>query len=119
MTGGPYIVRLLLGVSKPKIKQLGVDVAGQVEAVGGNVTNSSTPKTRIGWFCTSGTELDACPLAHWESFCAFRLVVRQQGTNFRTKLRACQGDDTMMASRHRHVVPQPLCDIRKILLVRS
>ena len=28
MTGGPYIVRLLLGLPKPKIKQLGVDVAG-------------------------------------------------------------------------------------------
>jgi len=38
MTGGPYIVRLLLGLRKPKIKKLGVDVAGQVEAVGGNVT---------------------------------------------------------------------------------
>ena len=35
MTGWPYIVRLLLGLSKPKIKQLGVDVAGQVEAVAG------------------------------------------------------------------------------------
>jgi NADPH:quinone reductase-like Zn-dependent oxidoreductase len=38
MTGGPYIVRLLLGLRKPKIKQLGVDVAGLVEAVGRNVT---------------------------------------------------------------------------------
>jgi NADPH:quinone reductase-like Zn-dependent oxidoreductase len=38
MTGGPYIVRVLLGLRKPKIKQLGVDVAGQVEAVGRNVT---------------------------------------------------------------------------------
>jgi NADPH:quinone reductase-like Zn-dependent oxidoreductase len=38
MTGGPYIVRLLLGLRKPKIKQLGVDVAGVVEAVGRNVT---------------------------------------------------------------------------------
>jgi len=38
MTGGPYIVRLLLGLRKPKIKQLGVDVAGQVVAVGGNVS---------------------------------------------------------------------------------
>ncbi|WP_433968380.1 NAD(P)-dependent alcohol dehydrogenase [Tunturiibacter gelidiferens] len=38
MTGGPYIVRLLLGLFTPKIKQLGVDVAGQVEVVGRNVT---------------------------------------------------------------------------------
>ena len=38
MKGGPYIVRLLLGLGKAKIKRPGVDVAGQVEAVGKNVT---------------------------------------------------------------------------------
>jgi hypothetical protein len=38
MTGGPYIVRFLLGLRKRKIKHLGVGVAGQVEAVGRNVT---------------------------------------------------------------------------------
>ena len=37
MTAGPYIVRLLLGLRRPKIKQLGVDVAGQVESVGRDV----------------------------------------------------------------------------------
>jgi len=36
--GGPYIVRLLLRLGKPKIKRPGVDVAGQVEAVGKNAT---------------------------------------------------------------------------------
>jgi NADPH:quinone reductase-like Zn-dependent oxidoreductase len=38
MKGGPYIVQLLLGLGKPKIKRPGVDVAGQVEAVGKKVT---------------------------------------------------------------------------------
>jgi NADPH:quinone reductase-like Zn-dependent oxidoreductase len=38
MRGGPYPVRLLLGQREPKIKRLGVDVAGVVEAVGRNVT---------------------------------------------------------------------------------
>ncbi len=34
MKGGPYIFRLLFGQRKPRIKLLGVDVAGTVEAVG-------------------------------------------------------------------------------------
>ena len=38
MRGRPYFVRLLLGLRKPKVTRLGVDVAGQVEAVGRNVT---------------------------------------------------------------------------------
>jgi len=38
MKGGPFILRLLLGLGKSKIKRPGIDVAGQVEAVGRNVT---------------------------------------------------------------------------------
>src|SRR5271168_95487 len=38
MKGGPFILRILLGLGKSKIKRPGVDVAGQVEAVGTTVT---------------------------------------------------------------------------------
>jgi NADPH:quinone reductase-like Zn-dependent oxidoreductase len=38
MKGKPYTFRLLSGLLKPKITQLGVDVAGRVEAIGRNVS---------------------------------------------------------------------------------
>ena len=38
MKGKPYTFRLFLGLFKPKLTRPGVDVAGQVEAVGRNVT---------------------------------------------------------------------------------
>jgi hypothetical protein len=41
------------------------------------------------------------PLAHWEFFRAFGRWPGSGTTNFRIKLRARQGDDTMTLSRHR------------------
>ena len=38
MSGGPYVIRTLLGLGKRKIRRPGVDVAGRVESVGRNVT---------------------------------------------------------------------------------
>src|SRR5512132_892537 len=38
MRGEPYILRIMMGLRRTKIKRPGVDVAGQVEAVGRNVT---------------------------------------------------------------------------------
>ncbi|MBV8807539.1 MAG: NAD(P)-dependent alcohol dehydrogenase, partial [Acidobacteriaceae bacterium] len=38
MKGGPFLVRILLGLGKPKLRRPGVDVAGHVEAIGRNVT---------------------------------------------------------------------------------
>ena len=36
--GTPYLIRIMTGLRKPKNTRSGVDVAGQVEAVGRNVT---------------------------------------------------------------------------------
>ncbi len=38
MRGEPYLIRAATGLCKPKAARLGVDLAGQVEAVGGKVT---------------------------------------------------------------------------------
>ena len=38
MRGDPWFIRLMLGLRKPKVTRLGVDVAGRVEAVGRNIT---------------------------------------------------------------------------------
>lgn len=38
MRGKPYLIRIMTGLRNPKVTRPGVDVAGQVEAVGGNVT---------------------------------------------------------------------------------
>jgi NADPH:quinone reductase-like Zn-dependent oxidoreductase len=38
MRGAPYMIRIITGLQKPEKGRLGVDLAGQVEAVGRNVT---------------------------------------------------------------------------------
>jgi NADPH:quinone reductase-like Zn-dependent oxidoreductase len=54
MTGLPYFSRLQMGLRKPKVGVLGVDLAGQVEAVGKNVTQFRPGDEVFGEF-TGGT----------------------------------------------------------------
>jgi NADPH:quinone reductase-like Zn-dependent oxidoreductase len=65
MRGRPYLLRLLVGLGKPKIKRPGRDVAGQVEAVGRNVTRFKPGDNVFGtcrgafaeYVCASESEL--------------------------------------------------------------
>ncbi len=49
MRGEPYLIRMSEGVRRPKTSVLGVDMAGQVEAVGKNVTQVRPGEEVFGW----------------------------------------------------------------------
>jgi len=57
---GPFVIRLMgAGLRKPKRKILGTDIAGRVEAVGGNVTKFQ-PGDEVFGCCRSGFAEYAC-----------------------------------------------------------
>lgn len=51
LTGKPYLYRLLSGITKPKLKVLGADIAGIVEKVGKNVTHIKVQDEVYGDMC--------------------------------------------------------------------
>jgi NADPH:quinone reductase-like Zn-dependent oxidoreductase len=59
MRGMPYFVRIPAGLRKPKDKRLGVDVAGEVEAVGRNVTQFK-PRDEVFGLCRGALAEYAC-----------------------------------------------------------
>jgi len=74
MKGKPYTFRLLSGLFRPKVTQLGVDVAGRVEAVGRNVTQFKPGDEVFGVAIRypqgSGTKVWICQGAFAEYVCA-------------------------------------------------
>jgi NADPH:quinone reductase-like Zn-dependent oxidoreductase len=59
MRGTPYILRIGAGLHKPKVTRLGVDLAGQVEAIGTNVTQFK-PGDEVFGVCRGALAEYAC-----------------------------------------------------------
>jgi NADPH:quinone reductase-like Zn-dependent oxidoreductase len=74
MRGTPYIFRMMTGLRKPKITRLGLDVAGQVEAVGRNVTQFK-PGDEVFGSCRGAFAEYACT-------CESALVLKPENVTF-------------------------------------
>jgi len=65
MTGTPYLMRMATGLSKPKIRVPGTDVAGTVEAVGKDVERLRPGDQVFGWCTGAFAEYARAPEDHF------------------------------------------------------
>jgi len=75
MRGTPFLARMIGGLRKPKDTRLGVDVAGQVEAVGGKVTHFN-PGDEVFGMCKGSFAEYACTS---ESALAMSVLILKPG----------------------------------------
>jgi NADPH:quinone reductase-like Zn-dependent oxidoreductase len=95
MKGGPFIMRLLLGLGKPKLRRPGVDVAGEVEAVGKNATDFKPGDkvfgTCVGAFAEYATSKSAVGMKSALAIKPDRVTFEQAGSAPVAALTALQG----------------------------
>jgi NADPH:quinone reductase-like Zn-dependent oxidoreductase len=65
VTGAPYIGRIAMGPTGPKQRRRGVDVAGQVEAVGAGVKSMKAGDDAFGWCEGAFAEYAVGPEGHF------------------------------------------------------
>lgn len=79
LRGTPYIARLAMGLRKPQTTQMGVDVAGEVEAIGRNITQFKPGDEVFG----------SAPGAFAEYACTFERALEIQPKNTTVEQAAC------------------------------
>ena len=85
--GVPYVMRLVFGLTGPRRRTPGLDIAGQVEAVGGNVKQLRAGDDVFGW----------CKGAFAEYACAAENNLLCKPTNLTFEQAAAVGDSALTA----------------------
>jgi NADPH:quinone reductase-like Zn-dependent oxidoreductase len=87
LRGVPYVIRLVAGVRRPRREIPGLDIAGQVEAVGRNVTQLRSGDEVFGW----------CKGAFAEYACAAESDLMPKPANLTSEQSAAVGDSAFTA----------------------
>jgi NADPH:quinone reductase-like Zn-dependent oxidoreductase len=87
LRGVPYVVRLVSGLRRPRRRTPGLDIAGQVEAIGGNVKTLRPGDEVFGW----------CKGAFAEYACAAESNLLPKPSNLTFEQSAAVGDSAFTA----------------------